>query len=435
MKKKQLTKIIKAGAAVLLAGALCGCSVKFGTKKQPKPNKVVAHATGGDNIEDMNITYERFRKEYWYVLAKSDIHDDTNLDEYMDAQCKAQRGKAIQYLINEQVIMTKAKELGVFELTAEEQAEVDKDYEEMVAAEIQAQADAVVTEMTLAAIEEANSNGTEIALPELSDEEKEALGKERFEKNLEECGMTYDDLKWWAQTSRIADKVYDSVVADVTQADIDAEYAALLAEAKEFYNDSISNFFQVGYGDVWLPDDARLIKHVLLGFDEETQQQIYNLRQDFKNTDANKLREEAAAALEEKTAEVQQKLDDGAKLDDIITEYTADKSGWEAYPNGYTVVPNDTRWMDEFTKGAFELENIGDRTVVVTDYGVHIMVYAGNAKVDTMEKYKDMIKTNLQNKKYSATVDSWITEYAYEIDYETLRIDDPNATASTETEG
>lgn len=433
MKKKQLTKMLKAGAAVLLAGALCGCSVKFGTKKQPKLDKVVAHATAGDGYEDLKITYERFRQEYWYVLAKSDIHDDTKLDEYMDAQCKAQRGKAIQYLINEQVIMAKAKELGVFELTEEEQAEADKEYEEMVASEIKAQGDAAVTELTLAAIEEANSNGTEIVLPELSDEEKEALGKERYDKILEECGMTYDDLKWWAQASRIADKVYDVVVADVSQADIDAGYAALLAEAKEFYEYNVSVFFQAGYDDVWLPDDARLIKHVLLDFDEETRKEINSLRQELKNADANKVREEAAAALEEKVAEIEQKLDDGAKLDDIITEYTADKDGWKAYPDGYTVVPNDTRWMDEFTKGAFVLENIGDRTVVVTDYGVHIMVYAGKAKVpaDSMEKYKSKGRINLQNEKYAATVDGWLAEYAYEIDYETLRIDNPNSSDET----
>lgn len=433
MKKKQLTKIIKAGAAVLLAGALCGCSVKFGTKKQPKSDKVVAHATAGDNIEDMKITYERFRKEYWYVLVNSDIHDDTNLDEALDAQCKEQRSKSVQYLINEQVIMTKAKELGVFELTAEEQAEVDKDYEEMIATAIAKEGDAAVTELTLAAIEEANSNSTEISLPELSDEEKKALGKERFEKILEECGMTYDDLKWWAQTSRIADKVYEAVATDIPQADVDAGYEALLEQAKTMYKEYNAYYFQMGYGDVWLPEGTRMVKHVLLGFDEETQKEIQALRKDYKNTDAKKLREEAAAALEEKVEEVLQKLDNGAKLDDVITEYTADKEGWEANPDGYVVTPDDTRWVTEFKEGALAIENIGERTVVATDYGVHIIVYTENAKItaDSVEKVKNLLKTNLQNEKYSELVESWIAEYAYEIDYATLRIDDPNAPDET----
>lgn len=434
MKKKQLTKIFRAGAAILLAGALCGCSVKFGTRKAPKPDKVVAHATGGSDIEDMQITYERFKKEYWYVLVNSDIHDDTNLDEYVDAQCKAQRSKAIQYLINEQIIMKKAKELGVYELTAEEQAEADKDYENMIATAIKSCGQAVATERAIAALEAAGDDATEMAIPELSDEEMETLGKERYEKQLEECGMTYDDLKWWAQSSRIADKVYDAVVADVTQADIDAGYLELIEEAKSIYKNSIPSYVQYGYSEVWLPDGARLVKHILLGFENDTTQQIYSLRQEGKNEEADKLREESAAALEEKCLEVEQKLDDGAKIEDLIAEYSADKAGSEANPDGYLVLPDDTRWMSEFTAGAFVPENIGDRTVAVTDYGVHIMIYADNARVSEADKpaFESIVRSRLQNDKYTNTINAWLEEYAYEIDYETLRIDNPNAETSAE---
>lgn len=434
MKKKQLTKIFRAGAAVLLAGALCGCSVKFGTKKEPKLDKVVARATVGDDIEDMTITYERFRQEYWYVLVSSDIHDDTNLDEYLDAQCKAQRGKAIQYLINEQVIIKKAKEMGVFELTAEEQAEADKEYEDMINSKIRSLGETAATERALAALEEAGDSADTISIPELSAEEMETIGRERYEELLEECGMTYDDLKWWATASRIADKLYDAITKDIPQSDIDKGYQELIDEAKMFYETDMSTYFQIGYSDVWLPEGSRLVKHILIGFDEDKKKEIHNLRQEGKDTEANTLREEAAAALEEKRMEVEQKLDDGAKLEDLISEYSADKAGSEANPNGYTVVPNDNRWMSEFTKGAFVPENIGDRTVVVTDYGVHIMIYAGDAKTTDAAKavFENLIRTNIKNEKYSTTIDAWIEEYAYEIDYAALRIDDPNAETSAE---
>lgn len=434
MKKKQLTKIFRAGAAVLLAGALCGCSVKFGTRKSPKPDKVVAHATGGSDIEDMTITYERFRKEYWYVLVNSDIHDDTNLDEYVDAQCKAQRGKAIQYLINEQVIIKKAKELGVYELTAEEQAEADKEYEEMIASAIKSCGEAISTERAIAALEAGGDDVNEVEIPELSEEETETLGRERYEKLLEECGMTYDDLKWWAQSSRIADKVYDAVTADIPQSDVDKGYQELVEEAKTYYNTDMTNYFQIGYSDVWLPEGSRLVKHILLGFDDDKKKEIYSLRQEGKDEEADKLREEAAEALEEKRLEVEQKLEDGAKIEDLIAEYSDDKEGSEANPDGYMVVPKDNRWMSEFTEGAFVPEKIGDRTVAVTDYGVHIMIYAGDAKTTDAAKalFENLIRTNLKNEKYTSTIDAWIEEYAYEIDYETLRIDDPNAETSAE---
>lgn len=431
MKKRQLTKILRSGAAVLLAGVLCGCSVKVGTKKEPKPETVVAHPTNGENDEDMQITYERFRKEYWYVLLNSEIHDDTNLDEYLDAQCKAQREQTIQYLINEKVIVHKAKELGVNELTAEEQADADKEYDDLVAALINKWGETAAAEL---AASETSGEDPEASAPEISDEEKERLGKEKLDQMLEDCGMTYDDLKWWSESTRIADKLYDAITEDISQSDVDKGFEEYVEEAKSMYANYKSYYFQMGYSDAWLPEGSRLIKHVLLGFDEEKLQEIHSLRVDGKDEEADKLREEEAAKLEEKRQEVEQKLDDGAKIDDLIAEYSADKAGSEAYPDGYTVVPDDTRWMSEFTKGAFVPEDIGERTVVVTDYGVHIMIYAGNAKVSDskVEQIKNtLILPNLKNDKYKKTVNEWIEEYAYEIDYAKLRIDDPNAETSS----
>lgn len=431
MKKTQFTKILRSGAAVLLACALCGCSVKVGTKKEPRSDLVVAHATGGENHEDMQITYEQFRKEYWYVLVNSDIHDDTNLDEYLDAQCKAQRGKAIQYLINEQVIVYKAQELGVYELTAEEQAQVDKEYDDMVAAQIKKWGQAAAAEL---AASETSGEDQETSAPELSDEEKEKLGREKLDNMLSECGMTYDDLKRWAQSSKIADKVYDAVVKDIPQSEVDKGFQELVDEAKSMYANNKNTYFQMGYSEVWLPEGSRLVKHVLLGFDDDKKQEIHSLRVDGKDEEAEKLREEEAAKLEEKRQEVEQKLDDGAKLEDLIAEYSADKEGSEANPDGYTVVPDDIRWMSEFTKGAFVPEKIGDRTVVVTDYGVHIMIYAGDAKTNDVMKtqVEKLILNNLKNEKYTKTLNEWLEEYAYEIDYAALRIDDPNAETSSE---
>lgn len=435
MKKRQLTNILRAGAAVLLAGALCGCSVKFGTKKEPKLSAVVAHATAGEDAEDLKITYERFRKEYWFVLLNSEIYDDTNLDEYLDAQCKAQREQTIQYLINEQVIVLKARELGVYELTDEEEAQAEKEYDELVASLVKKWGEKAAEELADSATsggdtEESSAEST----PEISDEEKERLGKEKLDEMLEGCGMTYDDLKWWSQSTKIADKLYDEIAKDITQSDVDEGYKDLIEEAKTFFASNKTAYFQYGYSDVWLPEDSRLIKHVLLGFDDETKQKIYDFRLEGKDEEADKLREEEAAKLEEKRQEVEQKLDEGAKIDDLISEYSADKAGAEANPNGYTVVPDDTRWVSEFTKGAFVPKDIGERTVVVTDYGVHIMVYAGKAKTpdDAKAKFEEIVRNNLKDEKYKKVVNEWIEGYAYEIDYAKLRIDDPNAETLSE---
>lgn len=429
MKNRQLTKVFRAAAAVLLAGALCGCSVRFGTNKEPKPGAIVAHATSGENYEDMKITYEEFRKEYWYVLLNAGIEDDNNLDEDLDAQCKAAREKTIQNLINKQVMLLKAKELGVYELTAEELAEVDKQYEEKLAEQIKVMGEEAAAER---AASETSGEGAGESAPTVSDEEIERLGKEKLDKILSDSGMTYDDLKWFIHRSIINDKLYDEMVKDISQADVDKCYEDLIQEAKAMYEGYSAIYFQTGYAELWLPEGSRYIKHVLLGFDDEKMTEIRTLRTDGKDDEANKLREEEAAKLEEKQLEVEQKLDDGAKIDDLIAEYSADKAGSQANPDGYMVVPDDTRWMSEFTEGAFVPEQIGERTVVVTDYGVHIMVYVGDAKVpeDTKSKYESIILSSLQQETYSLTFEKWLDEFAYEIDYAALRLDDPNETST-----
>lgn len=441
MKNRQLTKVFRAAAAVLLAGALCGCSVKFGTNKEPKPGAIVAHATSGEDYEDMKITYEEFRKEYLYVLLNAGIEDDKNLDEDLDAQCKEARERTIQNLINKQVMLLKAKELGVYELTADEQAEVDKQYDEKIASQIkilgqEAAAALAASETSGEDPEESAPESSAESAPTVSDEEIESLGKEKLDKILSDSGMTYDDLKWLVQRKKINDKLYDEIVKDISKSDIDKGYEELIEEAKAMFKDYNYYFFQMGYSDVWLPEGSRYIKHVLLGFDDEKMTEIRTLRTDGKDEEADKLREEEAAKLEEKRLEVEQKLDDGANIDDLITEYSADKEGSEAYPDGYLVVPDDTRWKSEFTKGAFVPEQIGERTIVVTDYGVHIMVYVGDAKISDskVEQVRNSVILNqLQQEKYTATMNKWLEEYAYEIDYDALRIDAPNAEESSES--
>lgn len=124
------SKIFRAGAALFLAGALCGCSMKFGTRTEPKLDKVVAYATGGEDIDDLNITYEEFRKEYKFILANSGIDDDTK--ESIAAACKQQRNTIINTLIVQKIYARLAKEMGVSELTDEEQQEIDEEHEKTV---------------------------------------------------------------------------------------------------------------------------------------------------------------------------------------------------------------------------------------------------------------------------------------------------------------
>lgn len=465
MGKSKTTKIIRAGTAIMLAGALCGCTIKLNTKKEPKLEAVVAYSQTG--AEELKITYEAFSKEYKYYLVNSGITDDT-LESVADT-CKAQREKVINYLIDEQIILQKAKDMGVYELTEEEQKAVDDDFAEKIKAQVDyfgSQAEKEAEQQTSAeqsenqddehadvkaesteesdgestsesADESASSetassgtgedtSGTE-STPILSDEEKESLGNDMLDDMLEKCGMTRDDLYEWAKNSKIVEKVREKLGENVTREDAQKEFENFEMQAEETYKNDIESYQQQGYSDIWLPENSRLIKHILLGFDNDTSQQIEDLRKDGKDDEADKLRTEKAEELKSKREEAEKKLDDGENLDDLIKEYSTDATGSMMNPDGYTVIPNGTQYMPEFQEAAFVPEKIGDRTTCVTDYGVHIIVYAGDAQISekSINSYVDYMLEQLKLREYADKLEEWDKEYVFEIDYKTLRIDDP----------
>lgn len=442
------SKIFRAGAAVFLAGALCGCSVKFGTHLEPKSDKVVAYATQGENIDDLKITYEEFGKEYKFILANSGIDDDT--EESIAAACKQQRSSIINSLIVQKIYAHLAEELGVSELTDEEQKEIDEEHEKTVESfikqlgeraeqeleESQTSGEPDESDVSDASDESSEEETSETSAPSMTDEEKREAGTKKLDELLEKAGMDRDDMREWEVTAKIVEKVQNAIYDSVDRADAEKQFEDLQKEGEEYYNSEISKYEKGGYSQVWLPEGSRLIKHVLLAFDNDTQTEIRSLRSEEKDDEAEKLRTEKAEALKSKQEEVEKKLDDGENIDDLINKYSADKSGSASYPNGYTVIPNGTTYMDEFQKAAFVPKKIGERTVCVTDYGVHIMVYAGDAKItdEDLEYAVNTLYANLGKEKLDNIFTERVEEYEFEIDYDALRLDKPEEESSAVSE-
>ncbi len=434
MKKIRGSKIFLAGTAVLMAGALCGCSVRFGTRKEPAADKVVAYPTKGEDNDDLKVLYGDFSKEYKFFLANNYIEDDTA--DYYASACTQQRDTLIYSLINEKIILHKAKEMGVYELTEEQQKAVDNEYDQKIATIIKTFGDRA--EKELAEKQESSSEDSDTSAPVMTEEEKEEAGGKMLDDMLEKAGMTRDDLRWWMESNRIItnvqEKIYDSV--DRSKAEELLKEQQKIAE--ELYKTDVSKYEQGGYSQIaytqmWIPKEARNIKHILLSFDDETKTKITSLRREGKDDEADKLREESAENLKEKQAEVEKKLDDGAKIDDLIPDYNSDP-GAQSYPDGYTVIPNGSSYVEEFQKAAFVPEKIGDRTSCVTDFGVHIMEYASNAKVpeENITKITDKFYAELQSDEFDNKIGEWLDEYVFTIDYETLRLTPPE-TSNTGT--
>ncbi len=422
-----LGKILRSAAAVVSAAVMCvsmaGCSVEFGTSPSANDKKIAAKPTGGEDTKGMEITYRDFRKQYSYFLEINHIEDDT-AEDYAD-DCTKQRNDIIDSLITTRIITHEAEKLGLA-LTEDEKNEVKTNTDEQISSIIDTFGK--------------NADFSDIGSGEVTDEMRRQRGEEDFNKLLGGCDMTREDIYAWTEEYVLATKLFDEITKDITREQAKTRVDELIGKVKEIYEKSPSTYEKSGYSELWVPEGSRLIKHVLIGFDDAVQTQITTCRNNNDNEGADKIREEAAKGLEEKVAEVQQKLDEmdegKTTFTDIIRDYSADSAGSSANPDGYLVVPNGEYYKPEFQKAAFALEKIGDRTVCVTDYGVHIMIYAGDAaaNADFVEAFINNALGEIKNETFQAKLEEWRTLYNYEIDRELLRLDLKLETSDTSGE-
>lgn len=421
----------KAAAAFLGICVLtvCGCSVKFNTV--PQESDVVAKP-GANGSADLEVTYGEFQREYRYFLMQYGIEDDTAAD-YSEA-CRKQRETIINGLIIDKIYLKKAKEMNIPELTEEERADVRETLEEQFRQQAMyygKKALGISTDTSES--DTSDSSDTSNGGSGYSDEEILARGNEEFNKSLEKCGVSRDTFIQWGEEYLIFTKVMDEIVKDITRQDAEKRFEENVKSIEELYNsENKEYYFESGYEKYWVPEGSRRIKHVLLGFDGETQTRIQAFRKDGKDDEADALREEKAADFGEKIKQVEALLDDNIDFNTILLNYSADAAASSMYPDGYFVVPDDTHYVKEFTEAAFRMEKPGDRTVCTTDFGVHIMIYASDAKPDeeAVKKQVDSLLVELYQETVAKKTEEWQKEYDYEIDREKLRIETQTSSSS-----
>lgn len=412
----KINGILYAGTAIFLAGALSGCSVKLGTNSSKDPSRIVAEPAAGDYGDDMKITYGDFEREYKYALKGAGIEDDT--EESVAASCRTQRETIVNYLINERIILKKAGEMGVLSLTEEEMNSAEEQYNSQIEEQI---------EYFGGKADYGDRDASAV-----SDDEKRERGEKDFDEYLRDCGLSRDDLLTWSVNSAITNKLIAEVGKSVEYSEAETSFKEYEEKIKQLYSDNIAEYENGGFTQVWVPEGARMIKHILLGFDDDTMTELETKRSGGDDAAADKLRGEKADELQPKVDEVLKKLDGGEDLKSLILEYSNDAAASSMYPDGYVVIPDGVGYMKEFQEAAFEMKNVGDRTVCVTDYGVHIMIYAADAEVnpDHIKEFTDYLYEQMIQTRFSEKMEEWKAEYDYKIDRETLRIDDPESADS-----
>lgn len=407
-------KLICAASAALIAVGLCGCSIKFGTNITPDNGYIVAKPSDSALTDKLGVTYAEFINDYTYYLNAAGIKDDSS--ESVAETCKSRRSAIIGSLILEKICAYKAEEYGVSELS---DAEIEQ---------AKSMADTIINERI--SYYAKNSDFGTIGGEELSGEEKLKRGGEMLDKELAKLGLTRDDYVEKQKRYVLSYKLLKAFGEKIDRGEAEKVFDENAKAAKEAYEKSPSDYEKGNFAQYYIPEGSRFIKHILLGFGNDVVTQIRTLRSSGDDAGADKLREESAAALDEKLSEVVGKLDAGEDFDKLIKEYSADSSASAYYPDGYVLIPNGTSFMKEFQNAAFSIEEIGGKTTCVTDYGIHILLYNGAATVTDSEKQSviDNILASLTAKEFTAKTQEWIKEYGFpdNMDYNALRIDKPS---------
>lgn len=385
---KQFKIIALVLACILL---FAGCSLVSVDKE--RVGKQVVATVNGENI---------YRDEVDSILQSYGVDMDPQ-DEETLLQYESTANDILDYLVNNEVILQKAPELG-FDLTDEEKQQNEADAKAMFADNKQSIRDQVE--------EDAKAD------PSIDvDVETEV----RYAMFLEMTNISPDTYTEYlnenAMITATQEYMYDQ--RQLTEDEVKAWYDDTLAmqqSSESFTSQFVSNT-QQGYINTYVPERIIAVKHVLLKYqDEELASEAYTLYSEGSKDEAFEMLQSEIDALMPTALDVQQRLKDGENIDDLIAEFGEDP-GMEGNTVGYLVTETDNSYVDEFTEAALTLKNVGDISdPVVTYYGLHVLqnIKVYEEGVIPFEDIKEEIETSLlaaeQQTAYEETLAKWVEE-------------------------
>ena len=259
---------------------------------------------------------------------------------------------------------------------------------------------------------------------ELSEEEIKEQAQAQYRATLEAGGLTDEDIVSWQTTTEKQNRLAEIINKDVTVEYSEAEdkFAMVQENAKSQYEESPETFNTTTFGSIWLPEGTRSIKQILIMFDENTLNEVSDLRVSGDDEAADALRAERAATLEAELAEVKAKIDAGEEFEALMNEYSDDGDTTVSY----TVAPKTGMYVPGFAECVLAIEEVGGVSVCLTDYGYHIIKYIGDAVVseeaikESTDQLYEYLKEAYLSSNFNKKMAEWLNEYNYTIDRELL---------------
>ena len=398
------------------------------------------------NMAQMQLQYDA----YYYYSMYGRTYDTTDPAALANAQ-----DTVVQSMKEDLVIHSKAAELGLDQLTEEEEAKVQED--------AQSDYNEALESIKTGALADSGLEG-------------EALDQAAAER-LASNGTTLDTYVNAQRDTVIAQKVRDYIYnqVEVTEEEIKAEYESKVEADKTTYAENPASYAtraNSSYSTLYYaPAGVRRVKQILIGFTQEDKdaisaaqsqvtaanskvtaaQQILDDEQvpdvekekatadlaaaqkelEDANAAVTAARETAFANIDEAADSVLSDLQNGADWDTLMAEKNEDpgmKSGTSA-EKGYAVASGMTSFDSAFVDAAMALENVNDFTGKIRgeSYGYYIIRYIGDEPEGAVpyESVKDALSSSLlsskQTEAYRTTLTAWVDAAPFKLDLNALK--------------
>lgn len=427
MKFKRWTAAFLTAFMILLLG---GCSLAT-VNEERDMQQVVATVNGEPILKiEMYALYNVYKS--YYESQYGDLDGD---DVNSRAMLKQIKQDVVDRLVEDKILVQKAKEEGYDQLTDEEIATVQEQFDSIVESNLEYYKEQYADRLE----KDPDFDADAAAMADLV-AERTASGR-----TMESWRQSYLDDAYISKmeaayndkvtvTDEEAEAQYDILLKaqqlayDMDEEDTEAseELSALVEEGGLDSTPDFETDFNGGSTIVYYPDEKYvLVKQILIMIPEEERTAISEALydEDGNQTDettaaSEKLYQESLAKIKDKADEVLEKIAAGEDFDELIDQYNED-TGMSTYMDqGGYLVGEDSSYVESFIDAAMGLKKAGDTTgLVESSYGYHILKLTEilpQGEVVPFEDVKDEIMTPMLTEKQTTQWDELVAQWTEE---------------------
>ena len=395
--KRMIKKVLLTVLAVLMVLGCASCKLMV-TDEQKDLQQVVASVNGVEiTKEDVMAVYHTYR--YYYGLT-----DENELTDQYSSSRKTLSDNVYTTLIEYELIQQYAGELTSVELTEEMKQAIEEEKQQ-----------------TIASIESGATTVAQDLAKKDPQMDQEAARKKRIEERLLYRGISTGEFEKARAYEVVIDAVRKALSAEYepTEKAIENYYETYLSMQKTYTEGDLSyyDYYTSESVNLYMPAGFRYVKNLLISIPEDVREEISALRKEDKDEEADALRDQELAKLEEKAQQIYARIQNGESYEALLAEFGEDpgmKEGAANAETGYRIYAGTSSYEENFKEAAMALENPGDISApVASDYGYYIIKYQGDsvAQEVPLEEVKDKIREILieekSNEYYEEIYENW----------------------------